>query len=200
MGSRAGARAGPLGWSLPNEHGFWTMLAASVLGALFRTGLSWTSIAAAEVALTVTVLLAGIVHRRIRAQNWVQMLAIAALSLVGAAVELFGSVPLPTIVAGIIARTTIFLACALLVRAAFARSNRSRQERARNFDIGAISLPLGAGVGFALSGYTGEARACLLAGIVAIPIALGRATSKQLKPLGIALAVITLATAIVLSL
>jgi hypothetical protein len=200
MSSRLGARPAPFGWSLPNEHGFWTMLGASLLGALLRTGIGWTSVAAAEAVLVVTLLLAGALHRRMRAQGPVQLAAIAALALSGAAVELIAGLPIGTVVAGAFARIAIFFACALLVRAAFARSSSRGRRRGLKLDLLAVSLPLAAGGALAVAGFAPESRACLLAGMVAIPIALGRATAKQLKPLGIALAVITLASALVLAL
>lgn len=176
------------------------MLLAALASALLRTGFTVKSALAAEVAFALTLLVAGALHRRVRAQGPAQLAAIVALALAGAAVELVSGLPVGSVLAGASARTAVFLTCALLVRGAFARSSRAQRQRAWRFDALGILLSLVAGGGLAHAGYASEAGSCLLAAGAAFPIALARATAKGLKPLGIALAVLTAASAVVLSL
>jgi len=185
---------------MPNEHGFWVMLAASVLGAALRAGLSYLTLVTSCLVVGTTVLVARHFHRAIRRREGAQLGATAALALTGTPVEWVSGLPFASVLAGTVARAAIFVASALLVRSAFARSARGQSVRCRALQSSAIAILALTGILLALGHQYAEARASALALSVCLLLAWGKPTAKQLKPLGLTLAGLALTSAIALTL
>lgn len=186
--------------SLPNEHGFWVMLGASILSSELRAGFATAALVTGAAAFFVVVLVATVFHRKIRGRESAQLAATAGLAFAGTPIEWIAGLPLGSVLAGTAARLAIFLSSALLVRAAFARSARNPAMSCASLQQVAVVLVAAAGLLLALAGWYAEARACAAAGALLLALACSRPTVKQLKPLGLALAGVTLGSAVVLAL
>lgn len=184
---------------LPNEHGFWIMLGAAQASALLRTQGSSPSVLVALWVVGAAILAASSNHRRIRKSSAAQLAASAALALSSVPVEIAGALPLSTIASAGLSRSAVFVASALVVRATFARAARGGQRRSLLLNGASLTIPaLSAALLFAL-GWTIEAGTCVIAGAVCAVFAWSRPTVKQLKPLGLALAGLTVVTVVTLA-
>jgi hypothetical protein len=150
--------------------------------------------------LGVSTLVAVRFHRAIRGREAAQLGATAGLALAGAPIEWVSGLSTPEVLAGTVARLAIFLGSALVVRSAFARSARVRALSSGALQWSALAIVTLTGGLLTLEHRFSEARACALAGVVYIVLALGKPTVKQLKPLGLTLAGLALTTAVVLAL
>jgi hypothetical protein len=88
----------------------------------------------------------------------------------------------------------------LVVRSAFARSARTATVSSRALQLLALALVAGAGALLLLAQRFVEARACAMAASVYVVLARAKPTAKQLKPLGLTLAGLALASAVALAL
>jgi hypothetical protein len=193
------ARSGWLRAALPREHGFWVMLAGAQVSALLRARAHAPSLIAAAATVTVLIAAASALHRRIRGSGAAQLAATLVLSLSAVPVELAGGVPGPNIASSALARAVVFLASALVVRAAFARSMRGGRRRTFFFHLLSVAIAALAAVAFFAIGRGREAFACALAAIVCIAFAYQRPTVKELKLLGLSLSGLVLASAMALA-
>jgi len=185
---------------LPSEHGFWVMLGAAQASSLLRTRGVPASVLAAVLVLVAVVAAASVSHRRIRKNSAAQLAATATLALSSVPVEVAGALPFPSIASAALARLAVFVASALVVRAAFAHSARNGERRSMLLCSASLAIPaLSAALLFAL-GRTAEAGTCVIAGAGCAIFAWSRPTAKQLKPLGLTLGGLALITAITLAL
>jgi hypothetical protein len=185
---------------LPNEHGFWVMLSAAVLSAELRASFGSAALSVGAVVFVAAVASASLFHRKIRSHEGAQLAATAGLGMAGAPIEWAAGLPPSTVLAGSVARLAIFLASSFLVRAAFARSSRKPGISSTRWQQAVLLL---LGIAFALLALAGrlvEARACALAVAVSVVLIWWRPTAKQLKPLGLSLAALSLGSAVVLAL
>ena len=192
----------PFKWTdwLPTEHGFWVMLAAAQVSALLRTAAAAHSVASALLVIAALVFVGGWSHRRVRKSSAAQLAGAGILGLSSVPPEIAGNLPIPDVAAAALARVVVFLASALVVRAAFARAARGGERRSVLLQSASVALPaLSSTLLFALGG-TAEAVTCLMAGVVCAVFTWSRPTVKQLKPLGLALGGLALVTTITLAL
>lgn len=183
---------------LPNEHGFWVMLGAALVSALLRADAASASVVAAGSVLVSAALLGGLVHRRIRRSSTAQLASAAMLALSAIPVLAAGKVPLPDIVTHTVALGVLFLASTLVVRAAFARSARNGQSRAVALHTGSVLLGLLGAACFAAFERTNAVVSCTLVAGSCAALFWRRPTAKQLKPVGLALSGLALASALAL--
>ncbi|HEX2674539.1 MAG TPA: hypothetical protein VHM25_26870 [Polyangiaceae bacterium] len=196
-------RSGPLSAlrdALPSEHGFWVMLVGALAGALLRTGAQATPLTVAALTGALVVAAGSSLHRRIRRSELAQLTATLLLSLSAVPVELAGGVSESRVALAAIARAIVFVSSALVVRAAFARTLRGGVNRNRYLHLVSIALAVLGAITFYASGHAPEASACAMAASVCLGFAYQRPTVKQLKPLGLALSGLVLATATALAL
>lgn len=185
---------------LPSEHGFWVMLGAAQASALLRTRSVPASVVTAVLVVGAVIVAGSVSHRRIRKHGAAQLAAAATLALSSVPVEVAGALPLPSIASAALSRLIVFVASALVVRAAFARSARNGERRGRILYNASWVIPaLSAALLFTL-GRTVEAGTCVIAAGVCAVFAWSRPTVKQLKPLGLSLGGLALITAITLAL
>ena len=185
---------------MPNEHGFWVMLSASILSAELRAGPPLGNVSAGAAVFGLAVLLAGVMHRQIRGREGAQLGATAALAFAGAPVESIAGLSDTEIAARTLARLGIFVASALIVRSAFARSARKATVSSLALQLIALAIVAVVGVLLAIAQRFVEARACAMSVPVYAILAWARPTAKQLKPLGLTLAGLALASAVALAL
>ncbi len=176
------------GGLLPREHGFWVMLAAVLLCALMQSGRpSLTVVVTALGVALVTALAGGTIRRRIRRSNTAQLASAALLATAGVPVALVARLPLSQIGVTTLAWAVIFVANAMVVHTSFARAKRQYQRA-----LGLAGLSVGttaaASIGFAVAARNNAALATTLTGFGLAAIALVAPTTRQLKPVGIALA------------
>jgi hypothetical protein len=174
------------------------MLAAVLASTLLRTAASWPSVTVAVGVLAGTVFAGAALHDHIRKSSNAQAASALALALSGAPIEAAGGLAYSDIAGATATRLVVFATSLLIVRAAFARSARAGARRAALLQGGALALPLATTVGFALLGALGEALASAVAAVIAVVTAAFRPNAKRLKPLGLTLALLALATALVL--
>lgn len=186
---------------LPREHGFWTMLSAVQLVSIVRVGATWQSLLVSLFSICFCVLGAMRLGRSIRRESRLQLISSAALGCSGLAVEWVGGAPLESALHTASAWVLLFVACALLVRAAFARpastkrpaDRRSKRapgffQRPRALEACALSLcALGALV-LDLVGARGEALVLGLSCVFLLALSYKKFSVKQLKPVGLLLA------------
>lgn len=173
---------------LPREHGFWVMLAAVLLCALMQSATLTVPLllTVAAVAL-VTALAGGTIRRRIRKSTAAQLVSAGLLAAAGVPVALVARLPRSQIAVTTLAWAVIFVANALVVHASFARAKR-RPRRAFGFAALAVGGTAAASIGFAASSRNDAALATAITAFALASIALVAPTTRQLKPVGIALA------------
>jgi hypothetical protein len=186
--------------NLPNEHGFWVMLAAALGSALLRARLSFASAGVALGCALLAIAAGSAGHRSVRSSSRMQLAATVGLAFAGAPVELSGGLSAASVAVRSLARAVVFFTSALVVRAAFARSARRGEARSRRIAVASVVVPSLAGLAFLVAQRLPEAAACLMtSGLCAVLVHL-RPTAKQLKPLGLALAGLALLSAVALAL
>lgn len=183
-------------FTLPREHGFWTMLAAVQLAAVVRSGVG-AALLASLVLVGVLSVLGGLGSRAVRRRRSLQLASAAVLGVSGLPVELAFGVPWPSALATAACWVIMFGAGALLVHGAFARASRKRGP-AIHYEAGACLLGALGAIGLALGGFALQASAlgaatCCLAGLAS-----HRPTPKQVKSLGLALAGMNAGVAVLL--
>ncbi len=184
---------------LPREHGFWVMLAAVLLCASMQSrALSVALIATVAAVALMTALAGGTIRRRVRRSNAAQLASAALLAAAGVPVALVGRLPLAQIAATTAAWAVIFVANALVVHASLARAKR-RTRRAFGFAALAVGGTVAASIGFALSSRNNAAMATTITAFGLAAIALVAPTTRQLKPVGIALAGVAALAALALA-
>jgi hypothetical protein len=186
--------------ALPNEHGFWVMLSATVLSAELRADFVGLALATGTLVVAAAVASASLFHRKIRSHEGAQLAATAGLGIAGAPIEWAAGLPPSAVLSGSLARLAIFLASSFLVRAAFARSSRKPGVSSSNWQRAALLLLGTAFAALILANRLVEARACVLAALVCVVLIWWGPTAKQLKPLGLSLAGLALGSAVALAL
>jgi hypothetical protein len=176
------------------------MLGAAILSAELRAEFSRAAIICGVMVFVVAVAAASVLHHKIRSHEGAQLAATAGLGLAGAPVEWAGSLPPSAVLASTLARLAVFLASTFLVRAAFARSARRPSWSSARWQSAALLLLGVAFVALTTAERPVEARACAVAGVACLALAGWRPTAKQLKPLGLSLAGVALASALALAL
>ena len=185
---------------LPSEHGFWVMLGAALASAIVRAHGHRLGLIVAIFVAAAAIFGGGLSHRRIRKSHVGQLSAAGLLALTSVPVEFVAGLPLPSIASATLSRAVVFVASALVVRAAFARSARNGGRRSLRLSGASLVIPaLAATLLFAL-GWSVEAGTCVIAGATCAVFAWSRPSVKQLKPLGLALGCLSLVTAITLAL
>lgn len=182
-------------FSLPREHGFWTMLGAVQLAALLRVGPSLGSVLVLLGGSAAFAVAGGLASRAIRRRPALQLGSSAVLGASGLPLELlFGVAPRDAVTTAA-AWVLLFLAGALLVRAAFARASRKGTSPAR-FEVAACGLGAVGALACALAGAPVQALV-LAGGTVCFGfIARSRPTPKQVKSVGFALAAVATVAAV----
>jgi hypothetical protein len=182
---------------LPREHGFWVMLLAALATAVghhARLPLAWLL---ALLLLFLGTAVAGLLGRYVRRAEAAQVGSAKALAFAGVPIELAAGAPTRVWLTRACVWAVIFVAGALLVRAAFARAAR-RTHRARVLDFSSVMLCLLSTTLFIAFGFRAEGFATALAALVSAGIVWLHPTVKQLKPVGLALAGLSVTTAVIL--
>ena len=188
-------------FKLPREHGFWAMLLTVLGTALLRTPMSLAVLAALLATLTACVVMGGLSGHRIRRSPRAQLGSSALLAFAGWPVQIVGGADSAELCATTAVWLVLFVSASLLVRAAFARAARARQKALRASWLTAWALAL-CGGGFAALYALNQpvhATALGLGTLGCVLIAAARPSIKQLKPVGIALAVLMVSAGLVLS-
>jgi hypothetical protein len=184
---------------LPREHGFWVMLGAVVLSAFLRSGATLLLAAAALTVTVVAILGAVRMDRLVRRDGAAQVLSAGALGALSFPLDVVAGRTLTAAAATGLAWVAIFAASALVVRSLFARAGRRASRSAPWLAAVSVLAPGAAALGFALAGSRAESAASLLTAAGLGVLVLLRPTVKQLKPVGIGLAVLHAASAVVLA-
>jgi hypothetical protein len=184
--------------SLPREHGFWTMLAAVVLVAVARSGLSPAVLLVAAAVVAGAVALGAVSRRSIRRHESLQLASAVGLSLGDAPIELAGGAAPASVAVTVLAWAVVFLSSALCVRASFARASRKRSEQAPWLQGTAVILPCVAAILFVATGAGAHAIAALIAAAGCTALAVKKPDVKQMKAVGLFLAGVTALAAVAL--
>lgn len=184
---------------LPREHGFWVMLAAVLVAAVARRPEALTVWLAALIMLVAAAVGGGLIRRKVRHNGAAQLASAAALAMAGAPVDHVAGIPPGAIAATVGAWATIFVACALVVRATFSRA-RGHDARARTTTFLSVLIPAIVASAYAVAGAIPHAAATGAAALGCALVALSGPTVKQLKPVGWALASVSAVAALALSL
>jgi len=174
------------------------MLAAVLLAALLRVPPAPRPLLVAFAVALLAALVGGFAGRTIRRSSPVQVVSAAVLAAAGVPVELAGGATPESALAAATAWVPILAGSALLVRAAFARAARGKERTARWLEASAVTLPGAACAAFAVAGYYAEARAAGVAALGSCALVLVHPTVKRIRQIGIALASLALASALVL--
>jgi succinate dehydrogenase hydrophobic anchor subunit len=185
---------------LPSEHGFWVMLGAALASAILRAKGDRLSLLVAALGAVAAISAGGLSHRQIRKSSAAQLAATVLLALCSVPVELAAGLPFPSIAAAAFARGVVFVTSALIVRAAFARSARNGSHRSLFLRVGALVIAILAAALLFFLGRMTEAVTCLIAACAYAVFVWSPPTAKQLKPLGLTLGWLALASAITLAL
>lgn len=186
---------------LPREHGFWAMLLTVLVTASVRTPLTPGALGALFVTFAACVILGGRFSHRIRRSSRAQLASSILLAFAGVPVQLAGGTPTYDVIATTGVWAVVFLGSSLLVRAAFARTGRAGENpwQARWLTAWALAL-VGSGTGLLYaSNLPVHASSAALGMLGLAAIAVARPSVKQLKPVGIALAVLIASAGLVLS-
>lgn len=177
--------------TLPREHGFWVMLAAVVVSSAGSSQWQAPAIAVALLSGLAAIVVASIIHKRIRRVEWAQLFASMTLALLIAPAELVAGVTVPQVIVNVAAWAALFTGSSLAVRAAFARSSR-RKERGNAHLLSAASVltPACMALLLYLLSESSALRVALVGSAGMMMLALWRPTAKRLKATGMTLAVI----------
>ncbi len=184
---------------LPREHGFWVMLTAVLLAALIRARFGLTALIATVVVLGVSVLGAAALSRRIRGSGNAQIGSALALAWLGAPVELAAGGTLSGAAAVAVAWMGVFVSSATCVRAAFSRA-KGDLARCRMLVAVSVFVPAALGVAFYLSAERDAALASLVAAVGALILGAWAPGVKQLKRVGLSLALVAFLAMLALAL
>lgn len=178
--------------TIPREHGFWAMLLTVLVSALLRTPVSVAVAAVALAVLVVGIVFGGRFSSSVRRSSTAQLASSVPLAFSGAPVELAGGALLSSVIATTGAWVVLFASSCLIVRSAFARAGRAGANpwRSRGLAWLAVVLCIVASVGFYWMGLPVHAGVLLLGALGCALIACWQPSVKQLKPVGIALAVL----------
>lgn len=181
---------------LPREHGFWVMLGAVAITSLVRARFAPVALFVAGITLPLATLGAVAIGRRVRKNRSYQLVASSVLPVAGIPIELAAGIDVASVLATALAWTGVFLASALVVRAAFERS------RARGnpvvLDGAALAVVAVGCLGFALFGLLHQAVALGVCFVLFVLLVSWRPTAKQLRSLGLSLAGVAAVAAFVL--
>ncbi len=168
------------------------MLAVALLVSLSKVGLSLTSLALLVTSVAVLAGGGALAGRRVRREGGLQVASAATLGMSGVPLELASGVPWQSSLATALTWVVVFVAGALVVRAAFARK---RAQKTPAGTVSAAQLETVAAVGSALAAIVclvgaAYAEALALAFTTASVIAFSslRFTPKQVRELGLLLA------------
>jgi hypothetical protein len=192
-GNIAGARRSAAG--LPREHGFWVLLAVSLSTSMVRARALPLALAAALPVALMCVLVAATSRRFVRRSGWAQLIGAVLLAFAGVPLEALGGVSPGRIGAGAALRAIVFGSSVLLVRAALATSGKRGRSKSAALYATAGALAGTGMLAFAAALRVPEAIGCAFAAGSAALLAWCHPTSKQLKPLGLYLAGLTLLAA-----
>jgi hypothetical protein len=181
---------------LPREHGFWVMLAAVVLAALGRADFALRALLVTLGSIPLVISGAALIAKRVRRSSRDQLLASAVLPVIGVPIQLAAGLDLASILTSALALVVLFVASALVVRGAFARSRA--HGSALRFDALAVVLTGLGCLGFAALGQRAEAIALGLGFSLLGLIVLGKPTTKRLKSVGLGLAGVAAVAAVAL--
>ena len=186
------------GRSVPREHGFWVMLVVVLVSALTRahpTALTW------GVALTLAgaaVVLGARLGARLRKRPWLQVLASLMLAALSYPVLLSADTSLSQSHSFVSALAVVFVASAFAVQAILERAKK-HPDRARLATVLSISLPaFASALGLALA-WPG-AIPVLFSALYGIVLAVARPGAKRLKRVGWSVALMQLASGVLLAL
>ncbi|HEU5074104.1 MAG TPA: hypothetical protein VFU02_08020 [Polyangiaceae bacterium] len=197
--TRSGVRQKQL--RLPREHGFWAMLSTVLVTACLRTPLSLPVGVALCVTLAAAVVLAGHFGQQIRRSPQAQLGSSLLLAFAGVPLQVAGAAETSELIATTSVWAVLFFSCSLLVRAAFARTGRAGENpwRARRLTTWALALGGCATAALYAANLPVHAASVALGMLGCAAIAAARPSVKQLKPVGIALAVLIASAGLVLS-
>lgn len=164
------------------------MLSAVLVCTLMQSAKLTVSLLATALAMAmVSALAGGTIRRRIRRSNAAQLASAALLAAAGVPVALVARLPLSQVAVTAAAWAVIFVANALVVHSSIARAKRY-ERRASAFAALAVASTTLASIGFAASARSDAALATTITAFSLAAIALVAPTTRQLKPVGIALA------------
>lgn len=179
----------------PREHGFWVMLAAVLASALWRGRFELELLLVLVATGLLLALLGGQAGRYVRRRGWIQLFISAALGFTALPAELVSGVALGEGVLRGLGFGAIFATSACGVRAVFERSRHG----APNYAVASLLLPTLATAAFFGLGRV-EALGTTLALVTAVILALLRPSIKQLRLVGIALALLAAGAVLLLNL
>ena len=180
------------GIELPKEHGYWVMMPAALVAASARVNFDLGAIVAALLLAVFTTALGGMLHRRIRRLEWAQLASSVALAGLVLPVELIGGGGLRTALLDALAWASLFACGSLTVRACFARARR-RSRAAPYYGAAALLLAAGSCVYLLLRSACASASVSGAAFVLAAAMVVLRPMPKELKTVGITLAVVVIA-------
>ncbi len=185
---------------LPREHGFWTMLAAVIVTATLRSGISAATLFTALSVTASLAVLGGVLGRAVRRHEALQLGAAAVMGLAGVPIELVAQLQPASIFMTALAWSVVFSASALHVRSSFAQASRNRRAQARALSLGAVGLPLVAAAFFGVTNHAPQAAAALVAALGCAALGIARPGIKRMRAVGLSLASVAFLAALALAL
>lgn len=181
---------------LPKEHGFWVMMPAALLSGMARADFALTAVLLSVAVAIVSSVAGGMMRRRIRQTDWMQLLASLALAFFVVPAELVAELAPSLIAMHVLAWASLFVGCSLSVRACFARASRKKRKYAPALQFGALAVPIITTLGLFALGDRSSFYVALIGAIGVAGLVVWRPTPKDLKTNGIAMALIVLAALI----
>jgi hypothetical protein len=184
---------------LPREHGFWVMSSAIALSSIMSRP-RWAPSVVAVILIGSAALVGGRLRPYIRRSALLQLSATLLLATCCIPIELTAGRARGDAVLDAMAWASVFAAFTLGVRACNARSSRIRRSRAGPDTLLSVVVPACVALGFTIAASYARAAATLLASAVTIAFAIWRPGAKQMKRVGMYLAVCAAVVSIVLAL
>jgi hypothetical protein len=181
---------------LPREHGFWVMLGAVAITSLVRARFATAALVALGIVLPLATSGAALIGGRVRRNRRYQLLAATALPVVGVPIELASGIGLVSVLATALAWSSLFLASALVVRAAFERSRTGGNPAV--LEGGALLVAAVGGLAFGYLGLWHHALALGVSFVLLFFLVSRHPTVKQLRGVGLGLAGIAAAAGLAL--
>ena len=180
----------------PREHGFWVMLALTVLAGLGLSP-SWLGAAVASITFLGALLGAAWIGRRIRKNAGLQIASSMLLGLAAAPIALAGGASVMSAWLVAFGLGTAFTAGALTVTSVLLRARR-RPAQADIAGWCGFAIPVTLSASFLLMGQPCKALALGVTALYALTLLMLQPTAKALKPIGLTISAAHATTALLL--
>ncbi len=180
----------------PREHGFWVMLALTVLAGLALRA-SWAGAAVASITFLGALLGAAWIGKRIRKNPSLQVVSSMLLGLSAAPIALAGGASATSAWLLAFGLGTAFTAGALVVTSVLLRARR-RPAQADATGWCGFALPVTLSASFLLVGHPYKALALGITALYALTLLLLQPSAKAMKRIGISISAAHAATALLL--